>query len=60
MIAGYAMVAYPSQYGETGVMTFIINHNGKIYEKNLGKNSKSIGEKMLSFNPDKSWKEVIR
>jgi hypothetical protein len=60
MIAGYAMVAYPSQYGETGVMTFIINHNGIIYEKNLGKNSKSIGEKMLSFNPDKSWKEVIR
>jgi hypothetical protein len=59
MIAGFSMVAYPSEYGSTGVMTFIVSHNGKVYEKNLGKNTKSIGEKMTSFNPDKSWREVL-
>lgn len=58
MIAGFAMVAYPSDYGNNGVMTFIVSHNGKVYEKNLGKNTKAIGEKINSFNPDKSWKEV--
>ena len=39
MIAGFAMVAYPAQYGESGVMTFIVNHNGKIFEKDLGRNT---------------------
>jgi hypothetical protein len=36
MIAGFGMVAYPAEYGESGVMTFIVSHNGKIYEKDLG------------------------
>jgi len=58
MIAGFAMVAYPSDYGRSGVMTFIVSHNGKIYEKDLGKNTKNIGAKITSFNPDKSWNEV--
>ena len=40
MIAGFAMVAYPAQYGDSGVMTFIVSNNGKIYEKDLGKNSR--------------------
>ena len=39
MIAGFAMVAYPAEYGESGVMTFIVSHNGKVYEKDLGKDS---------------------
>ena len=43
MIAGFAMVAYPAQYGESGVMTFIVSHNGKVFEKDLGKNSATIG-----------------
>ncbi|HUN69980.1 MAG TPA: DUF2950 family protein, partial [Burkholderiales bacterium] len=58
MIAGFAMVAYPDQYGESGVMTFIVNHNGKIYEKDLGKNSAALGAKMTSFDPGAGWKEV--
>jgi hypothetical protein len=58
MIAGFAMVAYPDQYGESGVMTFIVNHNGKIYEKDLGKNSHGLGAKMNSFDPGAGWKEV--
>ena len=54
MLAGFAMVAYPAEYGVTGVMTFIIGNNGKIYEKNLGKNGALIKE----YNPTKSWKRV--
>jgi len=57
MIAGFAMVAYPAKYGETGVMTFIVNHNGKIYEKDLGKNTTDIGAKMTAFDPGPGWKK---
>ena len=58
MIAGFAMVAYPAQYGESGVMTFIVSHNGKIFEKDLGKNSTEIGAKLTAFDPGAGWKEV--
>jgi hypothetical protein len=55
MIAGFAMVAYPSEYGESGVMTFIVSHNGKVYEKDLGKDSTAIGAKMSAFDPGPGW-----
>ena len=58
MILGYAMVAYPAQYGASGIMTFIVNQNGIVYQKNLGKNSGKIAAAMKLFNPDKSWKKV--
>ena len=58
MIAGFAMVAYPAEYGVSGVMTFIVNHNGKIYERDLGKNTADIGSKMTTFNPVEGWKKV--
>ncbi len=54
MIAGFAMVAFPSDYGASGVMTFIVSNNGQIYEKNLGPNAAQIKQ----FNPDASWKKV--
>jgi len=57
MIAGFAMVAYPDKYGETGVMTFMVNHNGTIYEKDLGKDTASIGANMAAFDPGPGWKE---
>ena len=60
MIAGFAMVAYPAEYGRSGVMTFIVSHNGKVYEKNLGKDSTAIGAKMTTFDPGAGWKEVAR
>jgi hypothetical protein len=60
MIAGFAMVAYPAAYGETGVMTFVVNHNGKVYERDLGKQSAQIGAKMTTFDPGAGWKEVPR
>ena len=52
MIAGFAMVAYPDEYGATGIMTFIVSNNGKIYEKDLGKGGALVKE----YNPTKSWK----
>jgi hypothetical protein len=58
MIAGFAMVAYPAQYGESGVMTFIVSHNGKVFEKDLGKSSVDLGTKMTAFDPGPGWKEV--
>ena len=59
MIAGFAMVAYPDEYGDSGVMTFIVSHNGKVYEKDLGKNSAKAGAaKMTTFDPGAGWKEV--
>ena len=58
MIAGFAMVAYPAQYGESGVMTLIVSHNGKVFEKDLGRNSTEIGAKLAAFDPGAGWKEV--
>jgi hypothetical protein len=55
MILGFALVAYPAEYGNSGVMTFMVNQKGTIYEKNLGKNTKHIAETMKIFDPDKTW-----
>ncbi len=60
MIAGFAMVAYPAEWGTSGVMTFIVSHNGKVYQKDLGQSSTAIGAKMTTFDPGAGWKEVAR
>lgn len=58
MIGGFALVAYPAQYGVTGVMTFIVNQDGVVYQKNLGKNTTKTTGLMKAFDPDDSWKKV--
>jgi hypothetical protein len=58
MVAGAAMVAYPADPGESGVMTFIVNIAGKIFEKNLGKNTTAVASKMTTYDPGPGWKEV--
>jgi hypothetical protein len=58
MLAGFGMVAYPAQYGESGVMTFIVNHNGQIFEKDLGAATTAIASKMTAFDPGPGWKPV--
>lgn len=55
MIGGFAAIAYPAKYGVSGVMTFVVNHDATVYQKNLGKNSQATALKMRSFNPDPSW-----
>jgi hypothetical protein len=58
MIAGYALVAYPEKWGGTGVMTFIINQQGRVYQKNLGANTVKIAAGMTEYDPDPTWKLV--
>jgi hypothetical protein len=58
MIGGFALVAYPAAYGNSGVMSFIVNHDGKVFQKNLGKNTASVAAAMKEYNPDQSWTEV--
>jgi hypothetical protein len=56
MIGGFAVIAYPARYGASGIMSFMVNHDGVVYEKDLGKNTTAIASKMTTFNPDASWK----
>jgi Protein of unknown function (DUF2950) len=58
MIGGYALVAYPAEYRNSGVMTFIVNHDGTVFQKDLGADTAKLAEAMTSFNPDKTWKKV--
>jgi hypothetical protein len=58
MIAGFAMVAYPEHWGESGVMTFVVNQWGKVYECNLGAQSADLAAAMSEFDPDQDWTAV--
>ena len=55
MIGGFALVAYPAQYGVSGVMTFIVSHDGVVYQKDLGPDTASIARAMKLYNPDPTW-----
>jgi hypothetical protein len=57
MILGFALVAYPAKYGASGIMTFIVNQEGKIYEKDFGKDTPKAAAKMTEYNPDNTWKK---
>lgn len=58
MIGGFALVAYPAKYGASGVMTLIVNHDGVVYEKDLGKNTEKAAQAMKLFDPDSTWKKA--
>ncbi|MGB7849070.1 MAG: DUF2950 domain-containing protein [Candidatus Acidiferrum sp.] len=58
MIAGYALVAFPDKWGNSGVMTFIINQQGRVYQKNLGPETAKIAAAITEYNPDPTWKLV--
>lgn len=58
MIGGFALVAYPASYRNSGVMTFIVNHEGVVYQKDLGPQTGSIAAKMRKFDPDGTWKRL--
>jgi hypothetical protein len=58
MIGGFALVAYPAEYRNSGVMTFIVNHQGNIYQKDLGPDTAGIASGMTAFNPDSTWQRV--
>jgi hypothetical protein len=58
MIAGFALVAWPAQYGDTGIMTFVVNQQGVVREKDMGSGTDAIGPRMRTYNPDASWAVV--
>ena len=55
MIGGFALVAWPAQYGESGIMTFIVNQQGRVYQKDLGPSTAKTAGAMKEYNPDKTW-----
>jgi hypothetical protein len=58
MIGGFAVIASPAKYGNSGIKTFMVNHQGIVYEKDLGKSTEKIVQAMDTFDPDKSWEKV--
>jgi len=55
MIGGFALVAWPAEYGKTGVMTFIVNQQGEVYQKDLGEKTAKLAPSMKQYDPDPSW-----
>lgn len=58
MIGGHALIAWPAAYGNSGVMTFMVNHDGVVYEKDLGPDTGTAVAKLTTFNPDSTWKKA--
>jgi Protein of unknown function (DUF2950) len=58
LVAGFAAVAWPAEYGRTGVMTFVVNHYGTVYEKDLGPDTEKLGAAIQAYAPDESWREA--
>jgi hypothetical protein len=58
MIGGFGLVAYPAEYGNSGVMTFIVNHAGTVFQRDLGPRTSILAERMAAFNPDRTWQSV--
>jgi hypothetical protein len=56
MIGGFGLVAWPADYGDTGIMTFIVNQQGRVYQKDLGEKTNEIASNMKAYDPDQGWK----
>jgi len=59
MLGGFALAAYPAQYGASGIMTFMVNHDGIVYEKDLGESTEKEAQAMTRFNPDSTWQRAM-
>ena len=58
MIGGFALIAYPAEYGNSGVMTFMVNHAGIVYQKDLGARTEMTARRITLFDPDQTWKKL--
>ncbi|MEO8317693.1 MAG: DUF2950 domain-containing protein [Bradyrhizobium sp.] len=58
MIGGFALIAWPAEYGNSGVMTFLVNHAGTVYQKDLGIRTDFVARRVAVFDPDQTWKKV--
>jgi hypothetical protein len=57
LIGGFALIAYPAEYGASGVMTFMVNHDGIVYQKDLGPSTSATARALTTFDPDPTWKK---
>jgi hypothetical protein len=57
LIGGFGLVAYPAEYGVSGIMTFIVNHEGVVNQKDLGPDTESIAKEITAYNPDSTWQK---
>ncbi|MDA8240836.1 MAG: DUF2950 domain-containing protein [Nitrospiraceae bacterium] len=60
MVGGFGLVAYPARYGVSGIMTFLVNQAGIVYEKDLGPRTEEIASAVTKYDPDKTWKKAER
>jgi len=58
MIGGFALVAFPAEYGNSGVATFLVNHDGTVFQKDLGAHTQIAADRMTAFSPDHTWSKV--
>jgi hypothetical protein len=58
MIGGFAVLAWPVRHGETGVMSFIVSHDGVLYEKDLGRDTAERAKRIVRFDPDATWRKA--
>jgi hypothetical protein len=58
MIGGFALIAWPAEYGNSGVMTFLVNHAGTVYQKDLGPRTEFVASRATLFDPDQTWKKI--
>ena len=58
MIAGFALIAWPADYGHSGIMTFMVSHQGKVYEKDLGPETAETVAAIVAYDPDPTWTDV--
>jgi len=58
MTEGFAFVAYPAEYRSSGVMTFVVDQDGVVYEKDLGKKTEVLAKAMKEYNPDSTWQKA--
>lgn len=59
MTDGFGLILWPARYGQTGIMTFMINQDGQVYEKNLGPDTATLAARVKTFNPDATWRKVV-
>jgi hypothetical protein len=59
MVGGFAFVAYPAAYNSSGIMTFIVNQNGVVYQKDLGPDTNKIASAMPEYDPDSTWERTV-
>jgi hypothetical protein len=60
MTGGFALVAYPASYRDSGVMTFIVNQDGPVYQKDLGPNTDQIASAIVAYDPDATWQPTSK